>query len=256
MKAILSFFIVFALLFPAAFSAEQPEKSLFVYCAAGMRKPVESLSQAFEAEKGVKIDLTYDGSNKLLGQIKLTRKGDVYIAGDADYIDMAKKEGLAGEPRTLCWFVPVIMVRKGNPKGIAALPDCAKKGIKIGQADDKAAAVGRIMPKLLALNGVDSTAWRNNVAMTTPTVNELGMAVKLGTIDAAVVWSAVANNYKEAADQVAIPAAKNVTPEVGAALLSFSKMKETAREYLDYLTSEKAKAALKKDGYIIEKPAQ
>jgi molybdate transport system substrate-binding protein len=169
---------------------------------------------------------------------------------------MAKKDTLAGEAKPICWFVPVIMVKKGNPKGIKTLLDCLKPGVKIGQGDDKAAAVGRIMPKILALNGVDSAAWQKNVALVTPTVNELGMAMKLGTIDATVVWSAIANNYRDVADQVAIPLAKNVVPEVGAAVLAFSKEPALARVYLEYLVSDKARKILIENGYVIEKPVK
>jgi molybdate transport system substrate-binding protein len=236
--------------------AARGSKSLFVYCAAGMRKPIEALTSEFEKDKSVKVDLTYDGSNKLLGQIKLTRKGDVYIAGDADYIEMAKKDALAGDAKPVCWFVPVIMVKKANPKGIKTLSDCVKPGIKIGQGDDKAAAVGRLMPQLLELNNVDSVAWRKNVAVVTPTVNELGLAMKLGTIDAAVVWSAIANNYADVADQVALPPEKNLTPEVGAAVLAFTKEPALAKAYLEYLVSDKAKKVLKDNGYAIEKPVK
>src|SRR3989339_183647 len=39
--------------------------SLFIYCAAGMRKPVQELTKAFEKESGVKIETSFDGSNKL-----------------------------------------------------------------------------------------------------------------------------------------------------------------------------------------------
>lgn len=249
-------FFLCALTFMTADAAGKTAKSIFVYCAAGMRKPIESLSKEFEAQKGVKVEITYDGTNKLLGQIKLTRKGDIYIAGDADYIEMARKDSLVSESKTVCWFIPVIMVKKGNPLKIKSLADLTKPGVKLGQGDDKAAAVGRLMPKILALNGVDSASWAKNVAMVTPTVNELGIAIKLGTIDATVVWTAIANYYKDVADQISIPLEKNMTPEVGAAVLKFSKNTGPASQYLEFLTSEYARKALKDDGYEVDKPVK
>ncbi len=231
-------------------------KKLLVYCAAGMRKPIETLAKTYEKEKGSKVELTFDGSNRLLGQIKLTRKGDVYIPGDAEYIDMARKESLVGKSVTVCYFVPVIMVKKNNPKGIKTLQDLAVKGFKIGQGDEKAAAIGRIMPQILFLNNVDSLAWKKNIALSTPTVNELGIALKLGTIDAAIVWSAVAKPYKDVSDCIAIPVQKNVIPVVGAAVLSFSNNKAEAGMFLDFLASDKSKDVLKKEGYDTEKPVK
>lgn len=240
--------------FPAAAKPATPSKSIFVYCAAGMRQPVERIAADFKAKSGVNVELTYDGSNKLLGQIKLTRRGDLYIAGDADYVEMARKDTLADESRTVCYFVPVILVKKGNPKKIAGLADLTKPGIKLGQADDKAAAVGRIMPRLLTLNGVDTLLWRKRILASLSTVNELGTAVKLGTLDAAVVWDAVAAAYVDAAEAVAIPVGKNVIPAVEAAVLSFSKEKKAAALFLEYLTSPAAKKILKEYHYRTEKP--
>jgi len=246
----------FAFLLIASICGYAAAPSLFVYCAAGMRLPVETIAREFEKQSGTRVELTYDGTNKLLGQIKLTRKGDVYIAGDADYIGMARKEGLADSSRTVCYFVPVIMVKKGNPLKIRALPDLTAKGIKIGQADDKAAAVGRLMPKILALNGVDSLAWKINVKVTTPTVNELGIAIKLATIDAAVVWSAIAASYADVSEMVALPIEKNVTPEVGAAVLRFTRDRDSASRFLDFLVSPAARAILAANGYAVEKPVK
>ena len=115
MKALILLAALSALVLAEKPRTNVPQKSLFVYCAAGMRKPMETLARDYETSNKTKLELTYDGTNKLLGQIKLTRKGDVYIAGDADYIAMARKDNLVGEAKTLCYFIPVIMVKKGNP---------------------------------------------------------------------------------------------------------------------------------------------
>lgn len=235
--------------------AEQPSAGdLFVHCAAGMRLPVSAMAEAFEKERGVSLQLNYDGSNRLLGQIKLTRKGDVYIAGDTDYMDMALRDGLVASSTSMCYFVPVIMVQKGNPKGVRVLADLIKPGIRVGQGDEKAAAVGRLMPRLLELNGVDREVWKRNVVMETPTVNELGIGIKLGTIDAAVVWDAIAKAYTNEADAIAIEPGRNICPAVGSAVLKTAKNPELARAFLDFMVSEKGREFLKADGYTVDKP--
>ena len=240
---------------PAA-AADKNAHNLFVFCAGGLRKPVETLSREFEAREGVSVEISYDGSNTLLSQIKLNRKGDIYIAGDAGYIETAQKDSLVNESRALCWFVPVIIVKKGNPLKVKALTDLTKHGVKIGQADAKTAAIGRVMPGILSLNGVDSLAWLSNVALVTTMVNELAVALKLGTIDAAVVWSAIANNYKDVADQVLIPFEKNIIPEAGAAVLTFSKDSDAAGRYLQFLSSQRGRAIFMENGYVVDKPVK
>ena len=143
------------------------------------------------------------------------------------------------------------MVAKGNPKGIEKLSDLTKPGLKIGQADESAAAVGRLTPKIMSLNGVDVAAWKKNVVMTTPTVNELAVAVKLKTIDATVVWKAIALNYIKDSDIISIPADKNIMPEVGVAVLLSSSNKETAKKFIDFMVSEKGREILIANGYTV-----
>ena len=243
---------------PAAVSVSSslPDEhgSLLVLCAAGMRLPVETMAREFEKKTGTKVSLSFDGSNRLLGQIKLTGKGDVYVAGDAEYVDMAAKEGLVANRSVICHFVPVILVQKNNPKQVKSLADLAKAGTRIGQGDEKAAAVGRIMPQLLELNGVDTAAWKSNVVMITPTVTELGIGIKLGTVDAVVVWDGVAAAYTDVGEIIRLEPAKNVYPAVEAAVLKMATNQRGAEAFLAFMASEDGKRILKASGYTLEKP--
>jgi len=227
---------------------------IFVHCAAGMRKPISKLAQEFHENSGVKVELTYDGTNRLLGQIKLTKRGDIYIAGDADYIEMAEKHGLIKSKKRICYFVPVIMVKKNNPFEIERLSDLLKDNIKIGQADERAAAVGCLTPKILYLNGIDNTKWAKNVVLSTPTVNELGIGMKLGTIDAAIVWSSIALNYADISEIIKLDPKKNIIPEVGGAILNSSKNPKAASAFLDFITSNRGCEILIENGYLVDKP--
>lgn len=231
-----------------------PPGVLFVHCAAGMRLPVRAMADAFEKRRGVHVQLSYDGSNRLLGQIKLTQKGDIYIAGDADYIEMAAEAGLVASSGTICYFVPVIMIHKGNPKNLRDLPDLTKPGLRIGQGDGKAAAVGRLMPRLLELNGVDRQAWSRNVVMETSTVNELGIGIKLGTLDAVVVWDAIAARYGDVAEVILLDPDRNICPAVGAAVLTTAKNPAAAQAFLEFMTSRTGREILKTNGYTVDKP--
>jgi molybdate transport system substrate-binding protein len=228
--------------------------NIFVYCAGGMRVAIDTIAKEFEKATGVKVERSFDASNKLLGQIELTKRGDVYIPGDADYVEMARAKGLVASEKNICWFVPVILVKKGDPKAIKTLSDLCKPGIRIGQGDPKAAAVGRIMPRLLALNTIDTVAWRKNVVLTAAMVGELANAVKLGTIDAAIVWNATAAAYPSDASVIAIDAGHNICPQVGGAVLSFAKNKDAAAAFLVFVTSDKGRAMLSAHGYTVDKP--
>ena len=69
-------------------------ESLFVYCAAGMRYPMEKVSKDYEEEFGTRIQLQYGGSNTLLSQLEVSQTGDLYLAADDSYISLARDKGL------------------------------------------------------------------------------------------------------------------------------------------------------------------
>jgi molybdate transport system substrate-binding protein len=225
--------------------------TILVHCAAGMRKPIEQCAKKFEDSLRVRVELSYDGSNRLLGQIMLTRKGDVYICGDAEYSDSAKAQGLVDKTVTICWFTPVILVKKGNPLAIRSMTGLLKPGTKIGQGDERSAAVGKIIPKLLSLNHVDESLWRKNVVLITPTVTELGNAVKLGTVDAVIVWNSIALGYKDIGEIV--PIAAGVVSSVEAVALTTGVNKPAALEFLDFLKGRSGRKILTDAGYNVDK---
>src|SRR5437764_2209378 len=72
-------------------------RPLTVYCAAGVRGPVEAAAQEYEAEYGVPVHLTYGGSETLLANIEVGKRGDLYVPGDDSYLDQARARGLVDE---------------------------------------------------------------------------------------------------------------------------------------------------------------
>lgn len=224
---------------------------LFLYCGAGIRPPVAELVALFEKRQNIKMETMYSGSNLLLGQIKLSRKGDLYMPGDMHYVEQAEQEGLIASKKPVCYFIPVILVTKGNPKNIATLRDLLKPGVKLGLGNPQACAIGRKSMKIFAKNGIDVKSVEKNLLFSSLTVNELGNAVKLGTVDAAIVWDATAAYYAKDADVVEIPRAQNIISIIPVAVLSFSEHKELAERFVDFITSEEGRKTFRKHNYTI-----
>ena len=80
------------------------------------------------------------------------------------------------------------------------------------------------------------------------------MAVKLGTIDATVVWNAIAANYKDASEAIPIDPAKNICPLVAAAVLKGAANPVAAQAFLDFMTSDRGREILRAAGYTVDKP--
>ena len=229
---------------------------IFIRVGAGMRKPIDQLAKEFTAKTGVAVRADYSGSNVLLTTLDTTRRGDVYMPGDADYVEMARAKDLVTYDRPICYFVPVIMVRKAyeDADKIRTLADLARPKLRVGLGDPEAAAVGRLVGELFRRNGVDAAAVAKNLKLQTTTVNELGLHIKLGALDAAIVWSSIAAQYSDDADVVTIPADKNVIPIVAAATLTVSENPVAARAFVDFLASERGQAVLTKHQYVVERP--
>ena len=160
------------------------KQSLVLYCAAGIQLPVEEIVSQYQQEFGVPVDLQYGGSGTLLSNLRVARKGDLYLAGDESYLMTAASNHLVAEILPLATMVPVIAVRQGNPKGVEDLDDLLD--LQVGLASPEAAAVGRIVRQELREAG-RWAALKERVRVFKPTVNDLANDLKLGAIDATII---------------------------------------------------------------------
>ena len=254
-RAILAIIIIPAVLFIGCDSKEDgksTQEELLLYCGAGIRPPADELIETFGREYGIKISPDYAGSEVLLSKIKLIRRGDLYMPGDKHYVEQAAKADMILSQRSVCYWVPTILVRKGNPKEIRRLEDLLKPGIKLGIGDPDACAIGRTSKKILEKNNIKWEDIQNNLIFQSLTVNELGMQIQAQALDAVIVWDAVARYYSDYGDEIPIPVENNVISTVDIGVLKFTKHQELAEKFVDFVTSEAGKAILKKHHYSIE----
>ena len=222
--------------------------SLLVYCGAGMRKPMDEIGLAFQREYGVKIACNYGGSNTLLSQMELTKRGNIYMPGATYYIDIAREKGFISYQRKVAYHIPVIAVPEGNPGGIICLNDLAREGVKVVLGDAKAAAIGRLTKKILEKNKIFDKV-KENVVAYGATVNELVVYISLKQADASIIWKASLFGTEEKTDIIAIPREQNIIKIVPIGILTFSENKDIARKFVDFVTSEKGKAIFVKCGF-------
>lgn len=172
---------------------------LFMYCAAGLRYPVEEIAQQYRQRYGAEVEIQYGGSNTLLNQIEVARVGDLYLCADETYIRRARDKGLVKEVLPVAFQTPVIIVKKGNPKHVAALEDLLREDVTVALGNPEGAAIGKVTRDLLTAAG----QWEKFSAHVTkrgvfkPTVNDIANDVKLGSVDAGIVWDAAAAQYPE-----------------------------------------------------------
>ena len=224
---------------------------LTLYCGAGIRPPVAEAAEVFGAESGATIEPDYAGSEVLLGRIKLSGRGDLYMPGEVYYLDLARQEGLVASSRTVCHFVPVILVQKNNPKDVRSLAGLLQPGLRLGLGEAKACAIGRQSSLIFEKNNIDAAAVDRNVVMRALTVNELANSVKLGALDAAIVWDGVAAGVAADTKAVPIPPEQNVISTVAIGVLKTSQHPDLAEEFAEFLASDRGRDIFKKHGYTV-----
>ena len=258
------FFTFFAISFsilssgcgPNSSNTSTPQDNLIVFCGAGIRPPVAELLQEFEKEHQVTINTDYAGSEILLSKIRLSKMGDVYIPGDRHYIKQAQDVSFITHDSDLCYFIPSILVKKGNPLGIHTLADLAHKKVRLGTGDPKACAIGKKTKKLFEKNNISAESLKENLKYQSTTVNELGLQVDIGRLDAVIVWDATQALFPNSTELIHIPLNKNIISTVAAGTLTFSKSPQKAQELVNFLASAQSKKTFKKHHYTIDIPSQ
>lgn len=215
---------------PGAGTTSEP---LVFYCAAGIKPPVEAVTREYERVYGVPLHLQYGGSGTLLSNIRVSRLGDLFLAGDTGYLEEARRLGLLAEVIPLARVRAVLAVRQGNPKGIRALPDLLRDDVTVAMANPDAAAIGRLTRERLRETG-DWEALEKRCKVFKPTVNDVANDVMIGSVDAGIVWDATAAQRPEL-DLVRAAALEAVTSEISVGVLTCSRRPTAALRFARYL---------------------
>lgn len=232
----------------------QDRTEILLFCGAGLRPPMEVLVQEFSSAEHVSIVVDYAGGEVLLSKMKLSGQGDLYMPGDNRYVEKAAEQGLIASRRRVCYFLPTILVGKGNPKLIRGLTDLARADVRVGLGDPRAAPIGIVSRELLAKNGMPWERVEPSVKFQSATVNELGIQVQTGALDAVIVWDAVAKQYSQHADEVPIPLEQNIVSAVDMAVLVSARHPDFARQFTEFAGSSRGRQVFKQHGYRVDDP--
>ncbi len=206
-----------------------------VHVIPGNHESAAQIAAFCARNEGVRIDVGYAGSGCLLSQLTFAKRGDLYMPGEDFYLNQAKDRGLIeGEPKLVGYFEPVMLVQKGNPKGIKTLQDLTKPGIKLGVGEPDAAAIGKATEDLLRKAGLLEQA-RKNIVLRAGNVPELGNSVKLKSLDVSIVWNVTAAQVADDCDAIELPQGSYEPSKVPIGVLTFSEHKDIATRFVDFL---------------------
>lgn len=212
--------------------AQQP---LVVYCAASNRGVLEVIRQDYEQKFGVRLQVQYGASQSLLASLEVSQSGDLYLPADDSFLRQARDRNLIDDEFPLADMRAVVAVPKGNPRGIATLADLLRDDVRVAQGSTEATAIGKVTEAALTAAGQwDALKQRTTVFKTT--VNEVANDVKIGAVDAGIVYDAVLHDY-DALEGVSIPELSAIQSRVAVGLLKSSARPEAARHFARYLSA-------------------
>jgi molybdate transport system substrate-binding protein len=228
-------------------------KTLEVFAGAASKPATEEAAQLFENKTGIRVLLHFGGSGKMLADMKLTGKGDIYFPGSSDFMELAKKEGLV-QPQTeerLLYLIPSINVPKGNPRKIHALADLARPGVTIGIGRPDTVCVGLYAVEIMEKNNIATMA-RSNIKTNAESCEKVAQLVALGMVDAVFGWSVFSSWNPDKIETILLKPQE--IPRIGyipIALSSASKNPDAARQFIAFLKTDEARAIFKKWGYLV-----
>lgn len=223
-------------------------RSLLVYCAAGLQPPVEAVAREYRQRYGVEVEIQYGGSGTLLANLRVARRGDLFLAADGSYVDNARSNQLAAEVIPLARLAPVAVIPRANPKNLHTLEDLQRPDVALALANPEAAAVGRfVRDRLRQLGRWEAVSGRARVLK--PTVGEIANDVKLGAADAGFVWDATARQFPDLA-ALELPEFAGLTSEVAACVLTCTEQPRAALHFARYLAArDRGQLLFRKAGF-------
>ncbi len=239
-------------IFPIGSSAVNGDKptSLMMYCAAGVKTPVVLAAKQFEKETGVQIELQYGGSGTLLSSLQVSGIGDLYLAADSSYTEIGVEKGVLTEEFPVAYLIPVIAVQKGNPKAIKSIQQLADPSLRVAFGSPEAASIGKQTKNILTKCGYWESVSANVTAngVFKPTVSDVANDIKLGAVDAGIIWDATVNQMS-ALEAVHVPELDTAKKTVTVAILRSSRAPQLAIHFARFLSSKRGNAIFKDHGF-------
>jgi molybdate transport system substrate-binding protein len=220
-----------------------PERTLTVFAAASLTAPFTAIGDLFEdANPGITVRFSFDGSATLAMQILEGAPADVFAAADGATMDQLGAAAI--NPRNFATNTLEIAVPPGNPAGITSFHDLATPGITLVICAPEVPC-GAATAAVAAATGVvlDPVSREQNVT------DVLGKVIS-GEADAGVVYRTDVMGAGDSVQGVSFPeaaaAALNTYP---IAVVHDAANADLAQAFVDFVLGPQGQATLTDAGF-------
>jgi molybdate transport system substrate-binding protein len=238
LRAVLIF--ICALCSSCATPTNQKSEPLTVFAASSLAPVGDQLATDVEKDFGIKVAFQFSGSGQLATQIVNGASPDVFISADRPNLErVAAADLLEGLPVAFAQTELALLVSQKSRETVATLQDLDRPGVLVALGAP-GVPVGDYSRAALTDAGVTltPTTLENNV-------RAIVTKVELGEVDAGIVYATDVNDETKSKK---IRLRTNVSPTLFAGSLTTS---DTARVFVEYLSTPSAQAILRANGYTV-----
>ena len=256
-KLILPILAVVLCLGIAAFLAASPEAeeeqtTITVSAASSLTEAFTDIAREFEAaHPDTKVELNLAGSGTLRMQIEGGAPIDVFASASQDHMDLLSKENLiknsSRKDFTANTLVMVVPEKNGSeiPKSLEDLTADSVEKIAIG--DPESAPVGKYTKQAME----DAGVWDKleGKVILAENVKQVLTYVETGEVDAGFVYMTDAESGRKDLYEIAYTVPVNESISYPIAVVSESKNKDEAQEFVDFVTGTRGQEILAEYGF-------
>lgn len=215
-----------------------------VFAAASLTETFTELGEKFEAEHpGSTVQFSFGPSSGLAQQITSGAPADVFASASAANMEQVTQAGAAAEPVVFAQNVLEIAVPQGNPGGVTDMASLAGPEVTVALCEEQVPC-GKLAATVLARAGVEVTPVTRE-----KDVKSVLTKVRLGEVDAGLVYATDVRAAAADVEGIAIPADVNGSTDYPIAVLTDAPDKQGAQAFTDFVLSAEGKAVLREAGF-------
>lgn len=226
---------------------------MIVLVAASVKDAVAEVAGQFRQETGIEVRISSGGSNALAAQILNGAPADVFLSANQEWAEKVREEGYAIKMRAILSNELVIVVPKSNPAGIRTPEDLGSSSVKRVALAGENVPAGKYAEQALKSLGVYRSLAEANKIVRGQDVRVTLSYVERGEVDAGIVYATDARASREAEPVYTFDPKTYGQIIYPLVLLKAGRDNPAAREFYDYLSSTKAEAVFRKQGFVLLK---
>lgn len=238
--------LLLGVLGPVARAAE-----LTVFAAASLTNVLQAIGEDWQRAGGEELVFNFGASSALALQIAAGAPADLFFSADEAKMKQLGSQGhlIRGSRRSLLSNTLVVVVARDSSLELASPQDLLASVKVLAIAEPRTVPAGIYAREYLEKVGV----WAGLAARVVPVDNVRAAlaTVEAGNADAAIVYATDAAISQKVRVAFSVPVEEGPEISYPVALVAGTENEVAARRFMDYLSSEEAKATFRRFGFLV-----